>query len=135
MPKADVSDAFRSVRIAQDQAQNFGYVLGDVLVADPRLTFGSAGSPGFWGLVSAAAAYAHCNTSLTDAVMLPKGIAMMFHARITEPWEVGKPNKPPARPGFDRQREGGSWTRFLPRYPLTITSWRECYRIRMIVPR
>ena len=76
MSKADVSDAFRGIRIAPDQAQNFCCVLGDVLVADLRLTFGWAGSPGFGELMSSAAEHAHCKTSSTDAVVLPKETAM-----------------------------------------------------------
>ena len=91
MSKADVPDAFRNVRIAPDQARKVCYVLGDVLVADLRLTFGWTGSPGFWGLVSSAAEHAQCNTSLTDTVVLPEGTTMMSHVRITDPWEVGKP--------------------------------------------
>ena len=90
MSKADVSDAFRGIRIAPDQAQNFCCVLGDVLVADLRLTFGRSGMvAGVWGLMSSAAENAHYNTSLTDAVVLPERTAMMSHVRITESWEVG----------------------------------------------
>ena len=84
MSNADVSDAFRNVRIAPDQSKKFCYFLGDVLVADSRLTFGWAGSPGFWGLMSSAAERARCNTSLTYAVMLPERTTMMSHVRITE---------------------------------------------------
>ena len=52
MSKADVSDAFRNVRIGPD-----------LVVIDFRLTFGWSGSPGFWGVMSAAAEHAHCNTT------------------------------------------------------------------------
>ena len=38
--KADVSDAFRNVRIAPEHANKFCYVLEDLIVADLRLTFG-----------------------------------------------------------------------------------------------
>ena len=38
--KTDVTDAFRNVRIAPHQAQNFCYVVDDVLISDFRLTFG-----------------------------------------------------------------------------------------------
>ena len=37
--KADVTEAFRNVRVAPDQAQTFCYMVDDVLVADFRLTF------------------------------------------------------------------------------------------------
>ena len=40
MSKADVSDAFRNVRIGPD-----------LVVIDFRLTFGWSGSPGFWGVM------------------------------------------------------------------------------------
>ena len=43
MSKADVSDAFRNVRVDPDQAHNFCYIVGD-LVIDFRLTFGWSGS-------------------------------------------------------------------------------------------
>ena len=40
LAKADVTEAFRNVRVAPDQAQTFCYMVDDVLVADFRLTFG-----------------------------------------------------------------------------------------------
>ena len=40
LAKADGTDAFRNVRTAPHQAQNFCYVVDDVLVSDFRLTFG-----------------------------------------------------------------------------------------------
>ena len=90
MSNDDVSDAFRTVRVTPEQPQNVRYVLGDVLVADLRLTFGRSGMvAGVWGLMSSAAENAHYNTSLTDAVVLPERTAMMSHVRITESWEVG----------------------------------------------
>ena len=46
LAKADVTEAFRNVRVAPDQAQFFCYIVDDVLVADFWLTFGWAGSPG-----------------------------------------------------------------------------------------
>ena len=107
MSKADVSDAFRNVRVAPDQAQNFCYVLDDVLVADLRLTFGWAGSPGFWGVMSAAAEHAHCHTSLTDAIVLPEGAEMMSHVRIADPWEVGQPTRVPREAGVRPAKGGG----------------------------
>lgn len=44
--KADVASAFRNVRISPDHAHKFCYVIGDLLVADLRLTFGWAAAPG-----------------------------------------------------------------------------------------
>ena len=135
MSNADVSDAFRNVRIAPDQSKKFCYFLGDVLVADSRLTFGWAGSPGFWGLMSSAAEHAHCKTSLTDAVVLPQGTAIMSRVRITKLWEVDTPTQVPREAGVRPGKGGGLWTRSLPQYTLTIICWRESNRIRMIVPR
>ena len=93
--KADVSDAFRNVRVAPEQANKFCYVLDDLIVADLRLTFGWAGSPGFWGLLSSAAEHAHCNTSVRDAHILSEGEDMMSHVTIVEPWEEGAPASVP----------------------------------------
>ena len=67
----------------------------DVLVADFRLTFGWAGSPGHWGVMSEAAAHSHRNTTVESAEILPKGKAMMSHVNITEPWEIGRPRQVP----------------------------------------
>ena len=46
LAKADVTDAFRNVRVAPDQAQNVCCMVDDGLVANFRLTFGWASSPG-----------------------------------------------------------------------------------------
>ena len=55
MSKADVSDAFRNVRVDPDKAHKFCYTVGELVVIDFRLTFGWSGLPGFWGVMSAAA--------------------------------------------------------------------------------
>ena len=107
MSKADVPDAFRNVRVDPNQAQILCYALGDVVVVDLSLTFGWAGSPGFWGVMSSAAEHAHCNTSLTDAVVLPEGTTTMSHVRITEPWEVGNPTRVPREAGVRPAKGGG----------------------------
>ena len=67
IPKADVSDAFRNVRVDPDEAHNFCYTVRELVVIDFRLTFGWSGSLGFWGVMSAAAENAHCNTTITTA--------------------------------------------------------------------
>lgn len=46
--KIDVADAFRQLRIHPSYAPLFAYAVGDWLVVDLRLTFGWAGSPGFF---------------------------------------------------------------------------------------
>ena len=95
LAKADVTEAFRNVRVAPDQAQNFCSMVDDVLVADFRLTFGWAGSPGYWGVMSEAAAHSHRNTTVESAEILFEGKAMMSHVKITEPWEIGRPRQVP----------------------------------------
>ena len=88
LAKADVTDAFRNVRIAPHQAQNFCYVVDDDLVSDFILTFGWAASPGYGDLMAAAVEHTHRNTTEDAAVILPEGKAMMSHVRIVKPWET-----------------------------------------------
>ncbi|CAB1107576.1 unnamed protein product [Ectocarpus sp. CCAP 1310/34] len=97
--KADVTSAFRNVRISPDHAHKFRYVVGDVLVADLRLTFGWAASPGLWGVLASAAEHSHRNTSLANARLLPEGIAMMSHVKKKPPWEKGTPTPIPSSAG------------------------------------
>ena len=85
LAKADVTEAFRNVRVAPDQAQTFCYMVDDVLAADFRLAFGWAGSPGHWGFMSEAAAHSHRNTTVESDEILSEGKAMMSHVKITEP--------------------------------------------------
>ena len=86
IPKADVSDAFRNVRVDPDEAHNFCYTVRELVVIDFRLTFGWSGSPGFWGVMSAAAEHAHCNTTIKTAQLLNEGIHMMAHVKIVGRW-------------------------------------------------
>jgi len=95
MSKADVSDAFRNVRVDPDQAPNFCYTVGDLVVIDFRLTFGWSGSPGFWGVISAAAEHAHCNTTLKSSQLLEEGKTMMAHVKVVDRWEEGTPTPIP----------------------------------------
>lgn len=67
LSKADVSDAFRNVRFDPDEAHKFCYSVGELVVIDFRQTFGWSGSPGFWGVMSAATEHAHCKTTLEPA--------------------------------------------------------------------
>lgn len=50
----DVSDAFKNARVSSEHAPILCYIIEDVAVAAMRLTFGWAGSPGFWGVISCA---------------------------------------------------------------------------------
>ena len=95
LAKADVTEAFRNVRVAPDQAQTFCYMVDAVLVADFWLTFGWAGSPGHWGVMSEAVAHSHRNTTVESTEILFEGKAMMSHVKITEPWEIGRPRQTP----------------------------------------
>ena len=73
MKKADVSDVFLNVPVDPDKAHNFCFTVGELVVFDIRLTFGWSGSPGFWGVMSAAAAHAHCNITIDSAQLLGEG--------------------------------------------------------------
>ena len=95
MSKADVSDAFRNVRVDPDQADNFCYTVGDVIVIDLRLIFGWLGSPGFWAVMSAAAEHAHGSTALNSTRLLDEGKEMMAHVKVADRWEEGTPTPIP----------------------------------------
>ena len=87
MGKADVSDAFRNGRVDPNEAHIFYYTVGELVVIDVRLTFGWSESPGFRGVMSAAAEHAHCNTTIKTAQLLNEGIDMMAHVKIVDRWE------------------------------------------------
>ena len=73
MSKADVSDAFRNVRVDPDQAHNLCYTIGpgrDRISADVR----GSGSPGFWGVMASAAEHSHCHTSVQSAQLPAKDV-------------------------------------------------------------
>ena len=77
MSKANVSDAFRNVRVNPNEGHNFCYTVREFVVIDFRLKFGWSGSPEFWGVMPAAAKHAHCNTIktvqlLNEGVDLPR---------------------------------------------------------------
>ena len=113
MSKADVSDAFRNVRVDPDKAHNFCYAVGDLVVIDFRLTFGWSGSPGFWGVMSAAAAHAHCNTTLDSVQLLDEGKEMMAHVKVVERWEDGKPTPIPPDAKIRAHSGGEKWDPFF----------------------
>ena len=68
LAKENVTDAFRNVRIAPHQAQNFCYVVADVLVSDFRSPLDGRLSSGYWGLMAAAVEHAHCNTTVDSGL-------------------------------------------------------------------
>ena len=119
MNKADVSD--RNVRVDPDEAHNFCYTVGELAVIDFRLTFGWSGSPGFWGVMAAAAEHAHCNTTIKTAQLLDEGIDMMAHVKIVNRWEEGKPTPVPDDAKSERTVGGGGVRPFL----------RHCIRGRL----
>ena len=45
--------------------------------------------------MSAAAAHAHCNTTIDSAQLLDEGKEMMAHVKVVECWEDGKPTPMP----------------------------------------
>ena len=91
MATTDVNDAYRNVRIDPNQAHNFCYTVGDLVVRDFRLTFGWTGSPGNFGVMALTAEHSHCKTDLSNVQLLPKGVNMMEHVETVDRWEVGDP--------------------------------------------
>ena len=91
MSKADVSDAFRNVRVDPGKTHNFCYTVGELVVIDFRLTSGWSGSPGFWGVMSAAAEHAHCNPTINSIQLLDERKEMMAHVKVVDHWEGRKP--------------------------------------------
>ena len=57
--------------------------------------------------MSSAAGHSHCNTSLTDAAVLPEGTAMMSYGRNTAPLDVRKPTQIPREAGVRPVKGGG----------------------------
>lgn len=66
------------------------------MVIDFHLTFGLSGSPGFCGVMSAAAEHAHCNTTLESAHSLSEGVDMMAHVNRVDGWGEGNPTPVPS---------------------------------------
>ena len=95
MSEANVSDPFRNVRVDPDKAHIFCYTVGQLIVIDFRLAFGWSGSPGFWGVMSAAAEHAHCNIMINSIQLLDEGKAMIAHVKVVDRWEEGKPTPMP----------------------------------------
>ena len=89
MATTDVNDSYRNVRIDPNQAHNFCYTVGDLVVMDFRLPFGWAGSPGNFGVMASAAERFHCNTDLSNVQLLLEGVKMMEHVEVVDRCEVG----------------------------------------------
>ena len=51
--------------------------------------------------------HAHFQTTLCGEAVLPGGVRMMSHVRITEPWESGKPTRVPLEAGVRPAKGGG----------------------------
>ena len=128
--KAGVSNAFRNVRITPEYANKFCYVLDDLIVADLRLTFGWAESPGFGGLLLSAAEHAPCNTSVRDAHILSEGGDMMSHVTVVERGEKERQREYHTIPRPDPPREGSCWTRFLQLSTLTTSEYSRIPRAK-----
>ena len=107
LAKAHVTDAFRNVRVPPHRAQNFCYIVDDVLVLDFRLTFGWAASCGYSGLMTSAAEHANCNATEESAFILPEGKAMTSYVKIVDPWENGNPTQISPEVKVNALRKGG----------------------------
>ena len=107
MSKVDVSDAIRNIQVDPDQAHNFCYLVGGLIVIDFRLTFGWSGSPGFWAILAGDAEHAHCNTTLDFARLLDEGKYMMAHVKVVETWEEGIPTPVPLQTKIRTHPGGG----------------------------
>lgn len=68
----DAHNAYCNVRFAANHTQKICFVVGDALVADFRLTFGRAGSTGYWGLIASALEHAHCKINVENAKLQSK---------------------------------------------------------------
>ena len=95
MSKADLSDAFRNVRVDPYEAHKNFSPHGRVVV-EFRLAFGWPGSPSFWGVMSAAAEHAHCNTTSASAQILSEGADTTAHVKVVDRWEDRNPTTVPA---------------------------------------
>ena len=56
--------------------------------------------------MSATAEYDHCNTTITTAQLLDKGIDMMAHVKIVDRWVEGKPTPVPDDAKIRAHRRG-----------------------------
>lgn len=109
---ADVNNAYRNVRVAPDDACKFCYTIGNLLVADFRLTFGWTGSPGNWGVMASAAEHSHRNTNITNVQLLEEGKRMMSHVKVVKPWEEGPPTQVPREANVKPHEGGGPLENF-----------------------
>ena len=78
----DVMNAFRQIPVDPDGTAAFGYVLGRYLFADLRVQFGWQGSPGWWGVVSAAVQHAQRNRTRAAASLSQAGDRAVEHMGI-----------------------------------------------------
>ena len=85
MVTTDVNDAYRNVKIDPNQAHNFCYTVGDLVVIDFRLMFGWTGSPGNFGVMASAGEHYHRNSDLSNVQLLPEGVEMMEHVEMSRP--------------------------------------------------
>ena len=90
---------------------------------DFRLTFRWSGSPGFWGVISAAAEHAHFNTTLDSTQLLDEGKQMTAHVKVVDRWEEGTPTPIPS----DAKVRAHSGVRFPTQFPQPCT----CVRVRI----
>ena len=82
--KMDVMNAFRKIPVDPDGARVFRYVLGEFLFTYLRLQFGWRGSPGWWGIISAAMQHAQRNNTRASALFSPAGDRSVEHVTVAQ---------------------------------------------------
>ena len=85
----DVKNAFRQIPVDPDGVTAFGYVLAGYIFVDLRLQFGWRGSPGWWGVISAAMQHAQRNTTRASASFSQAGDRAVEHVTVAP--DTGRP--------------------------------------------
>lgn len=78
----DVSSACRHIPVEWSKAPTFSFTYGDNVMVDFRLPFGWRSSPGWWNLAASAVQFAHRNTSVTSAKILPEARKLVRHVKV-----------------------------------------------------
>lgn len=108
MGGADAHEAFRNIGIHPDHAQYVAYTFGEfIVVVDLRLTFGWTNSLGYWGVISNAAKFLHCNTNKHNVEVVEEGRRVMEHITIRERWEKINSTPVPSDVGDRTASTGG----------------------------
>ena len=119
----DVKIAFRQIPVDLDGAGVFGYVLGEFLFIDLCWQFGWRGSPGWWGVISAAMQHAQCNTTRASALISPAGDLAVEHVTVAQKTGLSVVSWP-AEFAVRTAEGGGGTTRPLWRFLWTMRRGR-----------